>query len=293
MIRIDTSLLRWLAPYFGSARRFWAVAAVATVISSALEPLVPALLKPLLDRGFQGPGVPLWMVPATLLLLTGVRGLAGFIADLALARITQDGLLRLRNDMFGRVLDARLSLFREQNATTLSNTVVFEVQNGATLLVNAVMGLLKDAVSLVALLAYLLYLNWALTLIVFLIVPGVAWLMRTVSRRLYRIARTTQTATNDLAYVVEENVLAARVVRLHGAQAPQAVRFAGLSAALRRLNSRSCWAFSRLEIAWRTCELTFPPAYSGIASCNPMLLLVVSVAVLVAPLALRPWEFSA
>jgi subfamily B ATP-binding cassette protein MsbA len=215
---------------------------VATVISSALEPLVPALLKPLLDQGFQGGGFPLWMVPGALLLLFAVRGLAGFVADLALARITQDGLLRLRNDMFGRLLDARLSLFREQNATALSNTVVFEVQNGATLLVNAVMGLVKDAVSLVALLAYLLYLNWQLTLIVFLIVPAVAWLMRTVSRRLYRIARTTQTATNDLAYVVEENVLAARVVRLHGAQEPQAVRFAALSAALRRLAMKTAVA---------------------------------------------------
>jgi subfamily B ATP-binding cassette protein MsbA len=69
--------------------------------------------------------------------------------------------------MFTRLLDARLSLFREQNATALSNTVVFEVQNGATLLVNAVIGLLKDSVSLVALLAYLLYLNWQLTLVVF------------------------------------------------------------------------------------------------------------------------------
>jgi ATP-binding cassette, subfamily B, bacterial MsbA len=97
-------------------------------------------------------------------------------------------------------------------------------------------------VSLVALLGYLLYLNWQLTLIVFLIVPGVGWLMRTVSRRLYRIARTTQTATNDLAYVVEENVLAARVVRLHGAQAPQAQRFAGLSSALRRLAMKTAVA---------------------------------------------------
>ena len=234
MIRIDTSLLRWLAPYFASTRRFWAISAVATVVSSALEPLVPALLKPLLDEGFRGDGFPLWLVPGSLLLLFAVRGLAGFIADFALARITQDGLARLRGDMFARVLDARLSLFREQNATALSNTVVFEVQNGTTLLVNAVMGLLKDAVALVALLAYLLYLNWQLTLIVFLIVPAVGWLMRTVSRRLYRIARTTQTATNDLAYVVEENVLAARVVRLHGAQAAQSGRFAGLSAALRR-----------------------------------------------------------
>jgi ATP-binding cassette, subfamily B, bacterial MsbA len=104
------------------------------------------------------------------------------------------------------------------------------------------MGVVKDAVSLVALLGYLLYLNWQLTLIVFLIVPGVGWLMRTVSRRLYRIARTTQTATNDLAYVVEENVLAARVVRLHGAQAPQAQRFAGLSSALRRLAMKTAVA---------------------------------------------------
>ncbi|HKB53444.1 MAG TPA: lipid A export permease/ATP-binding protein MsbA [Ramlibacter sp.] len=235
MIRIDTTLLRWLAPYFASTVRFWTIAALATVVSSGLEPLVPALLKPLLDRGFQGGGIPLWLVPVVLLLLFAVRGLAGFISDLALARITQDGLLRMRNDMFGRVLDARLALFRDQNATTLSNTVVFEVQNGATLLVNSVMGVVKDAVSLVALLAYLFYLNWQLTLIVFLIVPAVAALIRTVSRRLYRIARTTQTATNDLAYVVEENVLAARVVRLHGAQAPQAQRFGGLSTALRRL----------------------------------------------------------
>jgi ATP-binding cassette, subfamily B, bacterial MsbA len=242
MIRTDTTVVRWLLPYFGRARLYWALAALATVISSALEPILPALLKPLLDQGFQGGGIPLWMVPAALLLLFAVRGLAGFVADFALAHITQDGLLALRKDMFARLLDARLALFHEQNATALSNTVVFEVQNGATLLVNAVTGLLKDSVALVALLAYLLYLNWQLTLIVLLIVPAVGWLMRTVSRRLYRIARSTQSATNDLAYVVEENVLAARVVRLHGAQAAQASRFAGLSAALRRLAMKTAVA---------------------------------------------------
>ena len=242
MIQTDGAALRWLGGYFGRSRRFWALAALATIVSSALEPLLPALLKPLLDRGFQGGDIQLWMVPASLLLLFAVRGLAGFVADLALARITQDGLLALRRDMFSRLLDARLALFHEQNATALSNTVVFEVQNGSTMLVNAATGLIKDSVSLVALLAYLLYLNWQLTTIVFLIAPGVFWLIRTVSRRLYRIARTTQTATNDLAYVVEENVLAARVVRLHGAQAEQAGRFSLLSATLRRLAMKTAVA---------------------------------------------------
>jgi len=180
MIRPDTATLRWLVPYFGRARGLWALAMLATVVASATEPLLPALMKPLLDRGFQPGGIALWMVPASLLLLFTVRGTAGFLADLALAKITQDGLKSLRQDMFARLLDARLSLFREQNATALSNTVVFEVQNGATLLVNAVIGLLKDSVSLVALLAYLLFVNWQLTLIVFLIVPGVALLIRTV-----------------------------------------------------------------------------------------------------------------
>jgi subfamily B ATP-binding cassette protein MsbA len=234
--------VRWLAPYFGRARGAWAAAVVATVVASATEPLLPALLKPLLDRGFQGGSLALWMIPASLLLLFAVRGTAGFLADLALAKITHDGLLLLRRDMFARLLDARLSLFRDQNATALSNTVVFEVQGGATMLVNAVIGLLKDSVSLLALLAYLLFLNWQLTLIVFLIAPAVTWLIRTVSRRLYRIARNTQTATNDLAYVVEENVLAARVVRLHGAQATQADRFLRLSTALRRLAMKTAVA---------------------------------------------------
>ena len=242
MTRIDTKTLRWLLPYFAASRGLWIAAALATVVSSLTDPMLPALMKQLLDRGFDTQGFALWTVPAAVLLLFAVRGTAGFLADLALARITQDGLLAMRRDMFARLLDARFGLFREQNATTLSNTVVYEVQNGATMLTNALIALLKDALTAVALLGYLIYLNWKLTLIVFVIVPGVAFIMRTLSKRLYRLARSTQTSVNDLAYVVEENVLAVRVVRLHGAQEQQMERFTGLSMLLRRLSLKSAAA---------------------------------------------------
>ncbi|RYY63828.1 MAG: lipid ABC transporter permease/ATP-binding protein, partial [Comamonadaceae bacterium] len=242
MIRIDFGAVRWLMPYFGGSRKFWVVAAIATFVSSATEPLVPAMLKPLLDDGFDSPRIQLWMVPAALLGVFAVRGIAGFLADIALARIAQDGLLKLRMAMFARLQDAQLSLFARENATALSNTVVFEVQSGVSLLVNSVIAVLKDSLSMLALLVYLLFLNWKLTLVVFAIVPAVGWIMRTVSQRLYRIARSTQTATNDLAYVVEENVLAARVVRLHGAQTAQASRFQKLGTALRRLALKSAAA---------------------------------------------------
>ncbi|RZJ53106.1 MAG: ATP-binding cassette domain-containing protein, partial [Acidovorax sp.] len=92
---------------------------------------------------------------------------------------------------------------------------------------------------LVALLGYLLYLNWQLTLIVAVVVPGVAWIMKTLSKRLYHLTKSSQQATDELAYVVEENVLAHRMVRLHGAQEGQAERFAGLSGSLRRLAIKS------------------------------------------------------
>ncbi|MDO9359742.1 MAG: lipid A export permease/ATP-binding protein MsbA [Polaromonas sp.] len=231
--------LRRIWPYFNQSTSAWAIAIGATVVASATEPLVPALLQPLLDKGFQKGGIELWVIPVSLILLFGVRGFAGFVAQIALAKVTNLGLLELRKAMFGKLLSARLDLFSDQSASALANTVVYEVQNGSSMLVNSVMGLTRDTLTLLALSSYLLYLNWKLTLIVALLIPAVAWVMRVLSSRLYRLTKSSQTATDSLAYVVEENVLAHRMIRLHGAQPEQAGRFAQLSDALRRLSMKS------------------------------------------------------
>ena len=224
-----------LSPYFGQHRLAWIVAIVATLVGAATEPLIPALLQPLLDRGFTQGTLQLWMVPLAILGVFLVRGVAQFVAQYALARIANDGMLILRETLFARLLAADMALFSRQSASSLSNTVVYEVQTGATLLVQALLGLSRDGFTLLALLGYLLYLNWQLTLIVGLVVPGVAWIMKTLSRRLYRITKTSQQATDSLAYVVEENVLAHRMVRLHAAQPGQSERFGVLSRNLRGL----------------------------------------------------------
>jgi subfamily B ATP-binding cassette protein MsbA len=208
-------------------------------LMSLTEPLIPALLQPLLDKGFQQGALQIWLVPVALISLFGVRGLAGFVAQLALAKITNTGLYTLRQRMFERLLDARMSLFAEQSSSAIANTVVFEVQTGATLLVNAFMTLTRDGLTLMALLSYLMYLNWKLTLIVACLFPAVAWVMRTLSRRLYRLTKDSQNATDRLAYVVEENVLAHRDVRLYAAQQDQAKRFNVLGESLRRLSMKS------------------------------------------------------
>ncbi|MBN9340319.1 MAG: lipid A export permease/ATP-binding protein MsbA [Comamonadaceae bacterium] len=227
--------LRRLLPFFSGHRVAWGLAFFGTVVGAITEPLIPALLKPLLDSGFTDGTLELWLVPLAIIGVFLVRGIAQFTSQYAITRIANEGMLLLRKALFERLLSAEMALFSRQSASALSNTVVYEVQTGATLLVQALMGISRDGFTLVALLGYLLYLNWQLTLIVAVVVPGVAWIMKTLSRRLYRITKASQQATDDLAYVVEENVLAHRVVRLHGAQAAQNQRFGQLSDSLRRL----------------------------------------------------------
>jgi subfamily B ATP-binding cassette protein MsbA len=225
--------------WFGGSRRWWALGLFTALVAALTEPLMPALLKPLLDRGFTRGQLALWMVPAAIILLFAVRGLAQFVSQYALARIANEGMQRLRRVMFERLLAAELALFSRQSASALSNTVVYEVQTGAMLLVQALLGLSRDGFTLIALLAYLIYLNWKLTLIVGVLAPGVAWIMKVFSKRLYRLTQLGQQATDELAYVVEENVLAHRMVRLHNAEASQTERFDRLSHSLNRLAVKS------------------------------------------------------
>ena len=225
--------------WFGGSRRWWAIGIVTAMVAALTEPLMPALMKPLLDRGFTQGQLALWMVPAFIILLFAVRGVAQFVSQYALARIANEGMQRLRRVLFDRLLVAELGLFTRQSASALSNTVVYEVQTGGVLLVQALLGLSRDGFTVIALLFYLLYLNWKLTLVVALLVPGTAWIMKVLSKRLYRLTRLGQEATDELAYVVEENVLAHRMVRLHGAQAGQSQRFERLSHSLNRLAVKS------------------------------------------------------
>ena len=241
-----TKRLSRLSPYFGGQRLAWAAAIIATLVGAVTEPLIPALLQPLLDRGFTEGTLQLWMVPVAVMGVFFARGVAHFVAQYALARIANEGMLRLRTALFDRLLAAEMGLFSRQSASALSNTVVYEVQTGATLLVHALMGISRDGFTLLALLGYLLYLNWQLTLIVAVVVPGVAWIMKTLSRRLYQLTKSGQQATDELAYVVEENVLAHRMVRLHAAQASQASRFDALSRRLRSLAIKSTIASSAM-----------------------------------------------
>ncbi|MEI6804228.1 MAG: lipid A export permease/ATP-binding protein MsbA [Burkholderiales bacterium] len=246
---VNTTVLqriRRLAPYFGNTRGTWVLVAIAAMVGAASEPLIPALLKPLLDQGFQRGELEIWTVPVALLALFGVRGTAGYVAQIGLSKITNTALVILRRAMFNKILTADLQLFANQSSSALSNTLVYEVQNGAVMLVNAMLNLSRNGLTLLALVGYLFYLNWKLTLIVAAVFPSVAWVMRWLTARVHQITKASQSATDNLAYVVEENVLAHRDIRLYSAQKSQSERFDQLGESLRHLAMKSTVAGSAM-----------------------------------------------
>jgi len=255
-----------IAPYFRPSRRGLAIAGLASIVGAATEPLIPSFMQHLLDAGFQRHEIPLWQIPVIIIGLFALRGIAGFIAQYGLSWAANRGMVELRREMFGRLLDARPALFTTQSASSLINTVTYEVQNGASQLMHSLLSTLRDALTLIALLVYLLWLNWKLTLFVGVLFPAVAWLMRKLSRRLHRLTIESQRATDELAYVVEENVLAWRIVRLHDAQTSEAARFASVSDQLRRLAIKATVAAS-----------TMTPVTQILAACALSAVIVVAL----------------
>jgi subfamily B ATP-binding cassette protein MsbA len=222
------SLLKRLArllPYLKNSRLGLAGAIGGAVLMALTEPLIPAFMSRLLDDGFQAQALPLWVVPVAIIGLFAVRSVAGFISQYGLSWTAQRAVQQLRCQMFDALLHTDSRVYARHSGSGLTNTLVYEAQSGVLLLVGALLTLVRDSLTLLALLGYLLWLNWQLTLFVGVLFPAVAWVMRVIGRRLRKIHQAGQQATDALAYVVEENVLAWRIVRLHGAAPRQAGRF--------------------------------------------------------------------
>ena len=115
------------------------LAMLGAVVGAATEPAIPALLQPLLDKGFAANQLPLWTIPAAIIGLFFIRGAAGFVAQYGLASAAQGGVLQLRSAMFERLLAAEPALFTRHSASQLTNTLVYEVQQGTIQLVGALL----------------------------------------------------------------------------------------------------------------------------------------------------------
>ncbi|MCA8303103.1 lipid A export permease/ATP-binding protein MsbA [Burkholderia seminalis] len=229
------TVLKRLWPYIRPLIGIVVLAVMTMGVVAATEAGIPALLKPLLDHGFgaHGSDNAKWYVPIAVIGLALVRGVSQYTSNYLLNYVSNRILLQLRLEMFQRMLHTGASFFQRETASTVINAIVFEVNQILSVLTGVMVTLVRDSLTVIFLLGYLFYLNWRLTLIVAVILPGIGWLVSKINRRLRRLNREHQTLTNELSYIVEETVGGYKVVKVHNGEAYEMDRFTTMSKRLR------------------------------------------------------------
>ncbi|OMG74012.1 lipid A export permease/ATP-binding protein MsbA [Burkholderia ubonensis] len=229
------TVLKRLWPYIKPLLGIVLLAVVTMGVVAATEAGIPALLKPLLDHGFgaHGSDRAKWYVPVAVIGLALVRGVSQYASGYLLSYVSNRILLQLRLEMFQRMIHTSASFFQRETASTVINAIVFEVNQILSVLTGVMVTLVRDSMTVIFLLGYLFYLNWRLTLIVAVILPGIGWLVSKINRRLRRLNREHQTLTNELSYIVEETVGGYKVVKVHNGEPYEIDRFTAMSKRLR------------------------------------------------------------
>jgi subfamily B ATP-binding cassette protein MsbA len=238
---IYVRLLGYVRPYWVA----FAVALVCMALTAAAEPVFPAIMKALLDGGFGG-GDPdaVWFYPMLIVVLFAARGIFGFIADYAFAWAANNVVLDLRRAMFGRLLALPTDFFDNNNSGALISKVAYDVQGVTQAATNVITVFVRDTLTVAGLLAWLLWLDWKLTLIVLGMLPLIAIVVRLSSRRIRESARGAQTAMGSIAHTLEETIEAHKVVKIFGGQDYEMSRFDAACRRQRRQNMRNIVAAS-------------------------------------------------
>ncbi len=230
-----TRLLRHVSPY--RAALLGGIAAM--VVGGLADASLVKVIKPLIDELFvhRNQGLVI-LLPLAIVAVFVVSGTASFVSGYATQWVGNKVILDLRREMFAKVLRLPPAVFDETPTAQLVAKFTNDVNNIAAAATSVLVVVVRDSVTIAALLAILLWSNWKLTLIAFVVIPPIALVVRAFSRRLRAMSRESQRAIGGVAEVLDEAISNQRVVRIFGGQAYESERFERASQAIRRFNMK-------------------------------------------------------
>jgi subfamily B ATP-binding cassette protein MsbA len=232
----------------GYVRPHWRVFLLSVIcmgLAGAAEPVLPALMKELLDNGFGNKDAhAVWFYPALIVGLFVVRGAVGFVADYGFGWLGNELVLDLRRAMFRRLVTLPTTYFDNHSSGVLVSKVAYDVTGVTSAATSVVTTIVKDSLVVVGMLGWLLYLNWRLTLITLVMIPCVAFVTRLFSARIRAASRSAQQAMGNISHTLQEGIEAQKVVKIFGGQAYEETRFEKAARAQRRANMRHVVAAS-------------------------------------------------
>ena len=228
-------LLGYVKPYW----RMFTVSIVAMLAFAATEPLFAAMMQPLIDGSFVDRNEEIVrLMPLVLVALFVFRGVAGFINNYCLSWVGRRVVADLRQKMFEHLLRAPTRYYDNQGSGHILAKLTYNVENVATAATSAITTLVRDGFTVIGLMAYMLYLNAALSAIFLVIGPLMAGAVKYATKRFRRHSRRIQDRVGALTQVAQEAIEAHRVVKAFGGQPLEARRFSAINEKTRSLQMK-------------------------------------------------------
>lgn len=208
---------------------------VAVVIGAAMEPLLPALMKPLVDETFVGgQSDQLWRVPLLLVLVVLVRGLADYGVTYAGQYLSNRTVEDLRQALFAKVLDLSLTQHASEDSGRMLTRITYDTQMVSEAVSEAWMVLIRDSLILLGLVAFLFYTSWQLALFVFLSVPILIVSIKRIGDRLRLSSGRVQVQFGALTGFIQESLSGLREIKIFQFASHAEERFSHLNRRLRK-----------------------------------------------------------
>jgi subfamily B ATP-binding cassette protein MsbA len=227
--------LNMFHPYRGRL----ALAFLGMILTASTEPMFPAVMRQLLDRGFVGkPTLNLWMVPVAIIGIFVLRGFSTFLTTYMMTWVTSILLNSVRAQMFERMLNVPASFYSTSSVGRVINAMMFESQQVIEMVRNVLTSLIRDSLTVIVLLGFLLWLNWRLTIVALVLLPLTALVVRLTGQRMRKLTREYLEINAELTQVIEETTRANQVIKIFGGHKYESDRFEARASHLRRYSMR-------------------------------------------------------
>ncbi len=209
-------------------KQFWGLALLVILgfaINAATEVSVAKLLEYIIeaiqtrDQGFTT------IFPFLVVLLIFFRGVGLFLGGYFTAVISRNLVFNIRQEVFAKLMRLPSQYFLDNTSGHISAKIMYNVEQLTAASSDSLKVIVQQGLITIALIGYLLYTNWRLTLIILIFAPIIGLLIRKAAQRMRKLSKQVQNTMGDVNHVVQESVNANMVVKAFGGQTYEQERF--------------------------------------------------------------------
>jgi len=215
------------------------VSIFSLVILSASNTGFLALIKEVTDEGFvKKTADKKMLLPLMLFGLMVLRGVAGYVSIYTMRSVARRVVEDFRKEMFSKLMLLPVHYFDARSAGALVSKFTYDVERLSIATTRSWLNVLRDVLTVVGLICYMLYLDWRLTLVFATILPFITLYLRKITPKLKANAKNVQYSMGEMTKSAEEAISGQRIVKIFGAQDFEYQRFAEIVTNNRRVELR-------------------------------------------------------